>query len=121
MTFPVQTFRARCFKARRDTAAQSEGITGITGHFEPPRHQCRCSIRLPDLNISELGPSECRDLLLRLIRMGKCAFKVDDDDVTELAAALPRLETLSLGRLCFETHVPQPLHASFRSLFIAPS
>lgn len=33
---------------------------------------------------------------------GQCTFKLNDDDVTELAMALPHLESLLLGHPCFE-------------------
>jgi len=33
---------------------------------------------------------------------GQCAFKLNDDDVTELVKALPRLEYITLGRPCPE-------------------
>jgi hypothetical protein len=34
--------------------------------------------------------------------VGRCTFKLNDDDVAELAMALPRLESLLLGHACFK-------------------
>ena len=37
---------------------------------------------------------------------GQCSFKLNNSDITDLAMALPRLESLLLGRPCFENVCP---------------
>ena len=37
---------------------------------------------------------------------GQCTFKLNNDDVTELAIALPQLESLLLVRPCYENTCP---------------